>query len=92
MISAFGLLNIASSDRMATKLLRLVSDRKKQVKEENSSPGKGRGRDLEMEETLEELQDKVRELERHNDMLKNKVRHVQDSTRWRERTKRWGGG
>ncbi|PIK44491.1 hypothetical protein BSL78_18663 [Apostichopus japonicus] len=59
--------------KMATKLLRLVSDRKKQVKEENSSPGKGRGRDLEMEETLEELQDKVRELERHNDMLKNKL-------------------
>lgn len=64
---------IIHSFRMATKLLRLVSDRKKQ---EASSPGKGRGRDLEMEETLEELQDKIRELEKHNEMLKNKVSTV----------------
>lgn len=58
---------------MATKLLRLVSDRKKQIREESN--GKVRGRDLEMEETMEELQDKVREYERQNEMLKNKVRY-----------------
>uniref|UniRef100_A0A673G6M1 RPGRIP1 like n=1 Tax=Sinocyclocheilus rhinocerous TaxID=307959 RepID=A0A673G6M1_9TELE len=52
--------------RMATKLIRLVKDRKQ-------SEG---GRDVEMEEMMEELQEKVQELEKQNDGLKRRL-HIQ---------------
>lgn len=54
--------------RMATKLIRLVKDRKQ-------SEG-GRvvgGRDVEMEEMMEELQEKVQELEKQNEGLKRRL-------------------
>nr|XP_014349588.1 PREDICTED: X-linked retinitis pigmentosa GTPase regulator-interacting protein 1 [Latimeria chalumnae] len=54
--------------RMATKLLRLTNERK------HGADGSGRrGRDLEAEEMIEELQDKVRELEHQNEGLRNKL-------------------
>uniref|UniRef100_A0A671MUM1 C2 domain-containing protein n=1 Tax=Sinocyclocheilus anshuiensis TaxID=1608454 RepID=A0A671MUM1_9TELE len=49
--------------RMATKLIRLVKDRKQ-------SEG---GRDVEMEEMMEELQEKVQELEKQNEGLKRRL-------------------
>lgn len=48
---------------MATKLIRLVKDRKQ-------SEG---GRDVEMEEMMEELQEKVQELEKQNEGLKRRL-------------------
>ncbi|XP_038049511.1 protein fantom-like isoform X2 [Patiria miniata] len=60
--------------KMATKLLRLVSDRKKQDQEEGGAKRPARkGRDVETEEMLEDLQGKVRELHKQNDLLKNKL-------------------
>ncbi|XP_064640394.1 protein fantom-like isoform X3 [Lineus longissimus] len=58
--------------RMATKLLRLVSDKKKT---EHSDKGSGghKGRDIETEEMLEDLHGKIRELEKHNAQLKDKL-------------------
>ena len=61
------------SFRMATKLLRLVSDKKKEQAE--SGVGK-RGRDIETEEMLEELYSKIRELEKQNGTLKEKVGRI----------------
>uniref|UniRef100_A0A673H5K1 C2 domain-containing protein n=1 Tax=Sinocyclocheilus rhinocerous TaxID=307959 RepID=A0A673H5K1_9TELE len=49
--------------RMATKLIRLLKDRKQ-------SEG---GRDVEMEEMMEELQEKVQELEKQNEGLKRRL-------------------
>ncbi|XP_043083996.1 protein fantom isoform X2 [Puntigrus tetrazona] len=49
--------------RMATKLIRLVKDRKQ-------SEG---GRDVEMEEVMEELQEKVQELEKQNEGLRRRL-------------------
>lgn len=57
------------SCRMATKLLRLVNDKKK----EDGAGGGKRGRDIETEEMLEELHGKIRELEKQNHVLKEKV-------------------
>ena len=57
---------------MATKLLRLVNDRKRQDQEGGGKVRKVR--DVEAEEILEETQAKVRDLEKQNDLLKNKVR------------------
>ncbi|KAK2146667.1 hypothetical protein LSH36_590g01020 [Paralvinella palmiformis] len=56
--------------RMATKLLRLVSDKKKSADGQNT--GK-RVHDIETEEMLEELHGKVRELEHQNKQLKEKL-------------------
>ncbi|XP_013398860.1 protein fantom isoform X4 [Lingula anatina] len=55
--------------RMATKLLRLVSDKKKAQQE----PGAKRVRDIETEEMLEELHGKIRNLEKENGLLKEKL-------------------
>jgi hypothetical protein len=52
---------------MATKLLRLVADKKKV---DGSDAGK---RDFELEEKMEEMQQHIRELEKQNSHLKNKV-------------------
>nr|AEM05865.1 rpgrip1l protein [Danio rerio] len=49
--------------RMATKLIRLVKDRKQ----------RDGGRDVEMEEMMEELQEKVQELEKQNEGLKRRL-------------------
>ncbi|XP_077868086.1 protein fantom-like [Saccoglossus kowalevskii] len=55
--------------RMATKLLRLVNDKKKIQHLE----GGGRVRDVETEEMMEDLHGKIRELEKQNEQLKNKL-------------------
>ncbi|KAG8596372.1 hypothetical protein GDO81_001875 [Engystomops pustulosus] len=58
--------------RMATKLLRLTSDLGKQG--EKKVPGVRRdGRDLEAEEMIEDLQERVRDLERRNEALRHRV-------------------
>ncbi|TRY85893.1 hypothetical protein DNTS_011915 [Danionella cerebrum] len=51
--------------RMATKLVRLVKDRKQREHES--------GRDVEMEEMMEELQEKVVELQKQNEVLKRRL-------------------
>lgn len=56
---------------MATKLIRLVND-KKRYERVGGGP-KRLGRDVEMEEMIEQLQEKVHELERQNEALKNKL-------------------
>lgn len=56
---------------MATKLIRLVNDKKRY---ERVGGGPQRlGRDVEMEEMIEQLQEKVHELERQNEVLKNRL-------------------
>ncbi|XP_045149734.1 protein fantom isoform X2 [Echinops telfairi] len=57
--------------RMATKLIRLVND-KKRYERVGGGP-KRLGRDVEMEEMIERLQEKVHELERQNEVLKNRL-------------------
>ncbi|XP_062317910.1 protein fantom [Osmerus eperlanus] len=61
--------------RMATKLVRLVKDRRRV---EQGAPGVGGvrpqgGRDVELEEMMEELQEKVQDLQRQNDGLKQRL-------------------
>lgn len=57
---------------MATKLIRLVKDRKQA--ERASSGGRVAGsRDVEMEEMIEGLQEKVQELEKQNEGLKRRL-------------------
>ncbi|XP_056382298.1 protein fantom isoform X1 [Hyla sarda] len=57
--------------RMATKLIRLVQDKKKA----EQGPGVLRrtGKDVEMEEMIEQLQEKVRELEKQKESLQNRL-------------------
>ncbi|XP_032111504.1 protein fantom isoform X4 [Sapajus apella] len=57
--------------RMATKLIRLVND-KKRYERVGGGP-KRLGRDVEMEEMIEQLQEKVHELERQNEALKHRL-------------------
>uniref|UniRef100_A0A4W3JGH4 RPGRIP1 like n=1 Tax=Callorhinchus milii TaxID=7868 RepID=A0A4W3JGH4_CALMI len=57
--------------RMATKLIRLVTDRKRSELESGGT--KRVGRDIEMEEMIEELQEKVCELEKQNEGLRNRL-------------------
>ena len=57
--------------RMATKLIRLVND-KKRYEQVGGGP-KRLGRDVEMEEMIEQLQEKVHELERQNEVLKSRL-------------------
>lgn len=57
--------------RMATKLIRLVNDKKRSELE--SGGPKRIGRDIEMEEMIEELQEKVCELEKQNEGLRNRL-------------------
>ncbi|CAH1270008.1 RPGRIP1L [Branchiostoma lanceolatum] len=66
--------------RMATKLLRLVNDKKKADQQgaargaaRPGGPAKRGGRDIETEEMLEELHGKIRDLEKENRLLKEKV-------------------
>lgn len=56
---------------MATKLIRLVND-KKRYERVGGGP-KRLGRDVELEEMIEQLQEKVHELERQNEALKNRL-------------------
>uniref|UniRef100_A0A8B9GU42 C2 domain-containing protein n=1 Tax=Astyanax mexicanus TaxID=7994 RepID=A0A8B9GU42_ASTMX len=58
--------------RMATKLIRLVKDRKR-VEQMTSAGRAVGGRDVEMEEMMEELQEKVQELEKQNEGLKQRL-------------------
>uniref|UniRef100_A0A8C5XLR7 Protein fantom n=1 Tax=Microcebus murinus TaxID=30608 RepID=A0A8C5XLR7_MICMU len=57
--------------RMATKLIRLVND-KKRYERVGGGP-KRLGRDVEMEEMIEQQQEKVHELEKQNEVLKNRL-------------------
>ncbi|XP_044520078.1 protein fantom [Gracilinanus agilis] len=57
--------------RMATKLIRLVND-KKRCERIGGGP-KRLGRDVELEETIEQLQERVHELEKQNEGLRNKL-------------------
>lgn len=56
--------------RMATKLVRLVKDRKRM---EQTPSGIVAGRDVEMEEMIEELQERVLQLEKQNEGLKQRL-------------------
>lgn len=58
--------------RMATKLIRLVKDRKR-VEQASSAGHVIVGRNVEMEEMIEELQEKIHELEKQNDGLKQRL-------------------
>lgn len=57
---------------MATKLIRLVKDRK-QAERASSGGRVASGRDVEMEEMIEELQEKVQELEKQNEGLRRRL-------------------
>ncbi|XP_042294515.1 protein fantom isoform X2 [Sceloporus undulatus] len=57
--------------RMATKLIRLVNDKKKT--EQAGGGPKRLGQDVEMEEVIEQLQEKVRELEKQNEAIRNRL-------------------
>ncbi|XP_078400395.1 protein fantom isoform X2 [Cetorhinus maximus] len=57
--------------RMATKLIRLVNDKKRSEMENGGT--KRIGRDIEMEEMIEELQERVCELEKQNEGLRNRL-------------------
>ncbi|XP_066569510.1 protein fantom [Amia ocellicauda] len=57
--------------RMATKLVRLVKDRKRA--ELAGSRVRSLGRDVELEQMMEELQDKVQELEKQNESLRQRL-------------------
>nr|XP_034975188.1 protein fantom isoform X1 [Zootoca vivipara]XP_034975189.1 protein fantom isoform X1 [Zootoca vivipara]XP_034975190.1 protein fantom isoform X1 [Zootoca vivipara] len=57
--------------RMATKLIRLVNDKKKA--EQAGGGPKRLGHDVEMEEVIEQLQEKVRELEKQNEAVRNRL-------------------
>nr|KAF6286331.1 RPGRIP1 like [Myotis myotis] len=57
--------------RMATKLIRLVNDKKRY---ERAGGGPKRlGRDVELEEMIEQLQEKAQGLERQNEALKTRL-------------------
>ncbi|XP_075709074.1 X-linked retinitis pigmentosa GTPase regulator-interacting protein 1 [Rhinoderma darwinii] len=58
--------------RMATKLLRLTSDIGKPG-EKKAPVARRDGRDLEAEEIIEDLQDRVRDLERRNEALRHRL-------------------
>ncbi|CAN2389546.1 First C2 domain of RPGR-interacting protein 1 [Pristimantis euphronides] len=57
--------------RMATKLIRLVQDKKKA--EQGSGVLRRSGRDVELEEMIEQLQENVRELEKQKESLQNRL-------------------
>eukprot|EP00079_Xenopus_tropicalis_P010509 XP_002935418.2 PREDICTED: protein fantom [Xenopus tropicalis] len=57
--------------RMATKLIRLVQDRKKA--EQGSGTSRRSGRDVELEEIIEQLQERVRELEKQKESLQHRL-------------------
>uniref|UniRef100_H2ZMG7 C2 domain-containing protein n=1 Tax=Ciona savignyi TaxID=51511 RepID=H2ZMG7_CIOSA len=58
--------------KMATKLIRLVNDRKKQVQKVSQGPRSVK--DVELEETIENQQDMIRQMTKENEMLKQKLR------------------
>uniref|UniRef100_A0A6J0U4U9 Protein fantom isoform X2 n=1 Tax=Pogona vitticeps TaxID=103695 RepID=A0A6J0U4U9_9SAUR len=57
--------------RMATKLIRLVND-KKRAEQAGGGP-KRLGHEVEMEEVIEQLQEKVRELEKQNEAIRHRL-------------------
>ena len=58
--------------KLATKLVRVLSD-KKRLESGGGGGAGGGGRDFETEELLEDHQHKIRELERQNGQLKDKL-------------------
>ncbi|XP_021379187.1 protein fantom-like isoform X2 [Mizuhopecten yessoensis] len=59
--------------RMATKLLRLVNDKKKTNEVDGGEPRGKKVKDVEMEEKVEELSEKIRSLDKQNLQLKEKL-------------------
>ncbi|KAL3860281.1 hypothetical protein ACJMK2_010423 [Sinanodonta woodiana] len=59
--------------RMATKLLRLVNDKKKSSEQDNITVGGKRARDIDTEEKLEELHEKLQDYEKQNEKLREKL-------------------
>ncbi|KAK3603408.1 hypothetical protein CHS0354_009388 [Potamilus streckersoni] len=59
--------------RMATKLLRLVNDKKKSSEQDSMTVGGKRARDIETEEKLEELHEKLQDYEKQNEKLREKL-------------------
>ncbi|KAM8946781.1 protein fantom [Pelodytes ibericus] len=57
--------------RMATKLIRLMQDKKKA--EQRSGVPRRSGKDVELEEMIEQLQENVRELEKQKESLQNRL-------------------
>uniref|UniRef100_A0A670YPC6 RPGRIP1 like n=1 Tax=Pseudonaja textilis TaxID=8673 RepID=A0A670YPC6_PSETE len=57
--------------RMATKLIRLINDKKKA--EQMGGVPRRLGQDVEMEEVIEQLQEKVRDLEKQNEMIRHRL-------------------
>nr|DBA17059.1 TPA: hypothetical protein GDO54_002566 [Pyxicephalus adspersus] len=57
--------------RMATKLIRLVQDKKKA--EQGTGVSRRSGKDVELEEMIEQLQENVRELEKQKESLHNRL-------------------
>ncbi|XP_074865276.1 protein fantom isoform X2 [Carettochelys insculpta] len=57
--------------RMATKLIRLVNDKKRS--EQIGGGPKRSGQDVELEEMIEQLQEKVRELEKQNEGIRKRL-------------------
>ncbi|CAM5096729.1 unnamed protein product [Natator depressus] len=57
--------------RMATKLIRLVNDKKRS--EQIGGGPKRLGQDVELEEMIEQLQEKVRELEKQNEGIRKRL-------------------
>ncbi|NXE12405.1 FTM protein, partial [Lophotis ruficrista] len=57
--------------RMATKLIRIVNDKKRS--EQLGGGPKRRGQAVELEEMIEHLQERVRELEKQNESLRSKL-------------------
>lgn len=65
-------MGMCCGSRMATKLIRLVKDRKR-VEQASSAGHVIAGRNVELEEMIEELQEKIHELEKQNDRLKQRL-------------------
>ncbi|XP_061077870.1 protein fantom [Conger conger] len=59
--------------RMATKLIRLLKDRKREEQAGARAAAAAGVRDVELEEMVEELQERVRELEKHNEGLRQRL-------------------
>ncbi|OCT84240.1 hypothetical protein XELAEV_18022384mg [Xenopus laevis] len=57
--------------RMATKLIRLMQDRKKA--EQGAAPSRRSGRDVELEEIIEQLQERVHDLEKQKESLQHRL-------------------
>nr|CAB3265690.1 protein fantom [Phallusia mammillata] len=70
--------------KMATKLVRLVNDRKREVA--HGSAAKRSSRDVELEETIENQQDLIRKINKENNLLKQKLHVMQQQLQTNKRS------